>query len=130
MASPENKQPDVYYNAIKINRPSAFSWKALREIARFQIYRNQPTKIQIKQNAAIRDIASEELTNARLLFSRNRGEYLNTLATLMQKADQIVIISAATNKTEQKTGNSSQYSAAKKFIENSPLFTQLDNWKH
>lgn len=129
MPNPENLSLIEGETEIHIN-PLCFSVKALREIMRFQIFRDDaPVKVITKVNEKIAfSLPASEICKARRFFGKDRKQFLDLVGSALHDAKEIIILRgtgvniSATNKPHDP-----RYSAVfEKFINSNPLFTLLD----
>ena len=106
MANPENRQLRVLGNKNVtgvVFSPENFSFGALREIARYQIFSREQTHIHILKDGKKELISREELTKARGLFGEDRRQFLDDLATRMQKGNRVVLANLSNAKKSPDT---------------------------
>lgn len=98
-----------------------FSVRALREIVRFQVYRDDaPTEIKMVYEKKIVILSTSTILKARNLFGKDRRRFLDVVASTMYDAEEIIILKQrgagirATNRSSDPRYNT----VFQKFIEN------------
>lgn len=75
--------------------PLSFTFKAWREILRYQIFCKEPREILIANKGQVTYISESSIRNARFMFKIKRRKLLNDTAKKICKSDAVIILELA-----------------------------------